>query len=375
VRAVTLWALLGSFDWDSLVTRPRGHYEPGAFDLRGPGRAPRPTALAGLARDLAAGREPAHPCLDSPGWWHRPERLFNPAAVAAPTAEAGKPLLVAGATGTLGRAFARLCAGRGIPCRLLNRAEFDIASPAGVAAALEAHRPWAVVNAAGYVRVDDAEREPDRCLRENALGPRVLAEACGRAGIGLLTFSSDLVFDGQAGTPYPESAPVGPLSVYGRSKAEAERAVLAAHPAALVVRTSAFFGPWDGHNFVAAALRALRGGGAFAAADDLFVSPTYVPDLVHASLDLLLDGEAGVWHLANAGAVTWADLARRAARAAGLDEGAVVPRPAAAFGWPAPRPAFSALGSERGHLLPTLDDALGRYLHEATPVEGEPCPA
>lgn len=373
VRAVTLWALLGSFDWDTLVTKPRGHYEPGVFDLRSPGNKPRPTALAGLARELAAGKEPSHPCLGSPGWWHRPERLYHPVPGPGSAAgEAGRPLLIAGATGTLGRAFGRLCAGRGIPVRLLGRGEFDITSPAGVAAALAAHRPWAVVNAAGYVRVDDAEREPERCLHENALGPRVLAEACAGAGIGLLTFSSDLVFDGRAAMPYAESAGVCPLSVYGRSKAEAERAVQAAHPGALVVRTSAFFGPWDRFNFVAAALQALRGGGAFAAADDLYVSPTYVPDLVHASLDLLLDGEAGVWHLANAGAVTWADLASRAARGAGLDETAVEGRPAATFGWPAPRPAYSALCSERGYLLPALDDALGRYLCEAVSGE-EPC--
>jgi len=76
VEAVTVWALLGSYDWDSLLTRFVGHYEPGVFDLRGP--APRPTALAGVMRELAAGRIPAHPVLATPGWWRRPERLLYP---------------------------------------------------------------------------------------------------------------------------------------------------------------------------------------------------------------------------------------------------------------------------------------------------------
>ena len=85
VRAVTAWALLGSYNWDSLVTRETGYYEPGAFDVRGP--VPRPTALAALIRDLAAGRTPAHPVLDGPGWWQRPERLiYPPVRILAPAA-------------------------------------------------------------------------------------------------------------------------------------------------------------------------------------------------------------------------------------------------------------------------------------------------
>uniref|UniRef100_UPI001D12DA2F family 1 glycosylhydrolase n=1 Tax=Nodularia sp. LEGE 04288 TaxID=1828639 RepID=UPI001D12DA2F len=77
IRAITAWALLGSYDWNSLVTRPVGHYESGVFDLRSP--RPRPTAIAKLIRDLATGIEPHHPLLDTPGWWHRPERLLYPA--------------------------------------------------------------------------------------------------------------------------------------------------------------------------------------------------------------------------------------------------------------------------------------------------------
>jgi dTDP-4-dehydrorhamnose reductase len=366
VRAVTVWALLGTFDWNSLLTREAGYYEPGPFDLRAP--APRPTALAAMARRLATGEGEAHPVLDGPGWWHRPERLAYPPSGRArpPAGVRGEPrvLAITGATGTLGRAFARVCAARGIAHRLLSREEMDIADAASVRAALDAIHPWAMVNAAGYVRVDEAEAEPDRCMRENADGPALLAAECAARGLPLLTFSSDLVFDGAKGAPYVESDPVAPRNVYGRSKAEAEARVLHAHPAALVVRTSAFFGPWDAYNFVTVALRELRVGRAFMAADDATVSPTYVPDLVHACLDLLIDGEGGIWHLASPGAVTWAELARRAAALAGVDARTLQARPSHELGLVAPRPLYNVLGSERGWPMPPLDDALGRYVRE-----------
>jgi dTDP-4-dehydrorhamnose reductase len=364
VRAVTVWALLGSYDWDSLLTRETGRYEAGAFDLRAP--EPRPTALAAMARRLAAGEGEPHPVLDVPGWWHRPERLhYPPSGRTSPRhGEGGEPrvLAITGATGTLGRAFARTCASRGIAHRLLSRAEMDVADAGCVRAALDGIRPWAVINAAGYVRVDQAEAEPERCLRENADGAAVLAMECAARGVPLATFSSDLVFDGSKGAPYVESNPVAPLNAYGRSKALAEAWVMDAHPSALVVRTSAFFGPWDAHNFVTAALQELDAGRPFAAADDATVSPTYVPDLANACLDLLIDGERGIWHLATPGAVTWAELARRAAELAGVDALRLEPRPTRAFGFLAPRPLYTALASERGWPLPPLEDALGRFV-------------
>jgi dTDP-4-dehydrorhamnose reductase len=133
------------------------------------------------------------------------------------------------------------------------------------------------------------------------------------------------------------------------------------------VRTAAFFGPWDRHNFVTQALAAMRRGEPWHAAHDQWVSPTYVPDLVKTSLDLLVDGERGLVHLANRGAVSWAQLAQMAAEAAGLDRGLVRPRPGAELGWVACRPRYSALDSERGAVMPTLEDGLERYLGEVEP--------
>jgi dTDP-4-dehydrorhamnose reductase len=271
-------------------------------------------------------------------------------------------LLITGATGTLGQAFQRICHTRGLATLVLDRKTLDIADADSIARALKQYQPWAVVNAAGYVRVDEAETDYDRCYRENTTGPRLLAEACAAQGIQLLTFSSDLVFDGGKSAPYLESDPARPLNVYGRSKLLAEQAVLTRLPSALVVRTSAFFSSWDEYNFVAQVLSAARNGETFSAADDVFVTPTYIPDLVNTALDLLIDQATGVWHLANEGVYSWAELGHLALRVAGLDESCILGRSAATFSWAARRPRYSALASQHGVLLPSVESGLCRYL-------------
>jgi dTDP-4-dehydrorhamnose reductase len=370
IRALTCWAAFGSFDWNSLVTRDDGHYEPGLWDVRS--EPPRPTGLAALARELAGGHAPTHPVLDGPGWWQRQERLkYPPHGQVEAQRTRGRPLLVTGATGTLGQAFARLCEVRGLAHHVLRRSDLELCDAASVEAALERWQPWAIVNTAGYVRVDDAE-DDERQWRENVVGPELLARACARQGVRLVTFSSDLVFDGRKPTPYTERDEARPLNAYGRAKREAEQRTLAACPDALVVRTAAFFGPWDRHNFVTCALEALRRGEPWQAAEDQWISPTYVPDLVGGTLDLLIDGESGLWHLANRGVVSWAGLALLAAEAAGLDPSLVRPVPGATLGQRAARPRHVPLASERGPVMATLEDALGRYFAARAELAAEP---
>ena len=136
-----------------------------------------------------------------------------------------------------------------------------------------------------------------------------------------------------------------------------------------MVRTSAFFGPWDVYNFVTVTLRRLQAGDTVLAPDDVTVSPTYLPDLVNASLDLLIDGAHGIWHLANQGATSWADFGRRAADLRGYNAERVVPVAASTFGWTALRPMYSALGTARGMgLMPPLEAALERYAAECQVV-------
>ena len=126
LRAVTVWSLLGVHGWNNLVTRPDGCYEPGVFDLRG--AQPRPTAIAGLVRDLAAGREPSHPLYAVPGWWRRSDRLIygvalnevgrvvpveEPRVDQENTAVASRPIMILSGTSALGQAFQRLSTSRG----------------------------------------------------------------------------------------------------------------------------------------------------------------------------------------------------------------------------------------------------------------------
>ena len=354
IRAVTVWSLNGAVDWNSLLTRRNGFYEPGPFDVRSP--VPRRTALAHAAEALAKTGTFDHPVLDRAGWWKRDMRFYKPPAKESKSCwlvDEPRQLLITGATGTLGRAYSRLCNFRGLNHVLLSRKDMDIADPRSVAKALDCRRPWAVINTAGYVRVAEAENDREACFRENARGAEVLAKACADLGIPLVTFSSDLVFDGTLERPYVESDEVNPNTVYGESKAEAERRVLEAHDKALVLRTSAFFGPWDRYNFVWSILNTLSKGEGVKASLDV-VSPTYVPDLVNTSLDLLIDGGTGIWHMANIGETSWRDLAAMAAERAGFDASLVTDA--------GDLPALNtALATERGILMPRLESALDRF--------------
>jgi dTDP-4-dehydrorhamnose reductase len=354
VRAVTAWALFGLTDWDHLVTRVSGHYEPGAFDTRSV--EPRPTALSQLVKDLARNRRPRSAAARGRGWWRT--RTFEPRI-----RRRGRPILILGA-GTLGTALSRLCESRSLPHVLLRHRDLDIVDSSAVALALDSVRPWAVINTTGYVRVDEAERAEDQCRRVNTTGAHVLAEASSQKRTRFVTVSSDLVFNGESHRPYVESDATQPLSVYGRTKAEAERLVLESCAQALVIRTSAFFGPWDQWNTVHLALETLSAGQPWTAAADVRVSPTYVPDLGNAALDLLIDGETGIWHLANQGDVSWAEFVRMAATRAGYSADLVVARPVADLGFLARRPAYSVLGSARGQVLRPLDEALDGFMAE-----------
>ncbi|WP_207429310.1 family 1 glycosylhydrolase [Pedobacter sp. SYSU D00535] len=365
VRAITGWAMLGSYGWNKLLTSEEVSYEPGIFDLSA--GKPRPTALAKLLQNLAVGEELTHPVLEEEGWWKKDLRILyfrqNVRQISKEN-KSSQPLLIIGKTGTLGNAFARLCQLRGIRYELLGREEFDISSPLVIESVIKQKRPWAIVNAAGFVRVDDAETCSGACYVANAYGPAYIARLSQKYHFKFLTFSSDLVFDGLKKDHYDEADYVSPLNVYGRSKAVAERLVMEADPFALIIRTSAFFGPWDNYNFVTGVLNSLQAKSAFAAVKDVFISPTYVPDLVNASLDLMLDEEYGIWHLANAGETTWALFAADVAKRANLDSSLILPMSLNQFKYPARRPKHSVLTSTKGMLLPKLEDALHRYFNE-----------
>lgn len=359
LRAVTAWALFGSQGWNTLLTG-KGVYEPGAFDVSS--GSVRATALARAVRHRGG------PVNGRP-WWRRGMRLAYPAAARpAPIAahrecprEETAPLLILGASGTLGRALAAECRQRDIGCVLAGRAEVDLHEPDSLERAIERHRPWAVANAAGWVRVDDAEEDPQACRAANSTGAISLAETCARADLPSLNFSTDLVFDGATDSPYAEGDAPNPLSAYGRSKHEMEERLAGLRGRHLVIRTAAFFSPHDPHNFAVHCVDALARGAPFVAVADCAVSPTYVPDLCRAALDLLIDRGTGLWHLTNGEPVTWHAFARRLAAVTGTPDATLVAGRAEDMGWRAPRPGYSALATRRGEFMPGLDSAVARF--------------
>jgi dTDP-4-dehydrorhamnose reductase len=276
------------------------------------------------------------------------------------------PILIAGGTGALGSALAHACETRGLDAVALGRPQLDITSSPAILAALRHWQPWAVVNAAGFARVDDAETHAEACWRLNTVAAQRLAAGAAEVQAHYVAISSDLVFDGLETRPYVESDGANPRNTYGASKRAAEERILGLFPEALIVRTAAFFGSAHRSDFLTRVLREIVAGREVIAADDIVVSPTYVPHLAAALLDLLIDREVGIRHLANRGQVSWADFAALGARLAGLDESLVRRVSKETLGFIAERPAFSALGSERGSIMPTLDAGIREYL--ASPV-------
>jgi dTDP-4-dehydrorhamnose reductase len=189
-----------------------------------------------------------------------------------------------------------------------------------------------------------------------------LAKACKLHGIPLVTFSSDLVFDGKLGRSYVEPDTPAPTCEYGRSKAEAEARLMEIDADALIVRTSAFFGPWDRYNFLVDTVERLTRGEDVFASEKSVVSPTYVPDLVHATLDLLLDEEKGIWHLTNQGSLSWHELAQAVADRAKLDSRRIIAPEA-------DEASDTSLTSKRGLLLRPLEGALDDFVDFSEPLK------
>jgi len=278
------------------------------------------------------------------------------------------PWVVIGASGLLGRALCHELAARGLPHAAPPRERLDLADTERILPTLERLGPSAVINAAGFTDVAQAERPEHRAEldRLNRAAPAALARACAALGRPLVQLSTDYVFDGAQETPYLEDDPPAPLQAYGRSKLEGEQAVLRELPTALVARTSTLYGPpaRPRLHYVDAVLRQARRAGGLKVVRTPVASPTYAPDLAAALLDLLDAGAGGVVHVANAGQCSRLELAREAVAAAGwpvtVEER---PEPAGSLA----RPPFCALDCSRfrrlcGRPLRPWDEALREYV-------------
>jgi dTDP-4-dehydrorhamnose reductase len=242
---------------------------------------------------------------------------------------------------------------------------FDLGRPGTVAAIVHETRPEIIVHLAADTRVDRCEEHPRDAFLVNTEGTIHLAHAARRQSSRVVLLSTDYVFDGAARTPYREYEKTNPLSVYGRSKREAERALLAILPDRLVIRSSSLFGA-AGANFVDTILKLARSDAPLRVVDDQVQSPTFAGHLAPAIACAALSRAQGILHLSGGGSCTWIEFARAILAAAGVDR-ACEPVASAAFGRPAPRPAYSVLDgslaeSLLGLRLPAWQEGLLAYM-------------
>ncbi|RAK63347.1 dTDP-4-dehydrorhamnose reductase [Phenylobacterium kunshanense] len=225
-------------------------------------------------------------------------------------------ILQFGTTGQLGVELLRQAPAHDVAITALGRGDCDLADPAAAARKVEELRPDVVVIAAAYTAVDLAESEQDAAHAVNAATPGAIAAAAAKVGAALINVSTDYVFDGEGGAPYAEDAATNPLNTYGRTKLEGEKAVAAANPRSLSIRTSWVVSP-HGKNFVKTMLRVAAAGNPLKVVDDQSGRPTSAADLAGFILGLAEtlaaapagDRRFGIVHFANDGEVTWRDFA------------------------------------------------------------------
>ena len=210
-----------------------------------------------------------------------------------------------------------------------------------------------------------AEADPPNAFRVNYQGTRNVAEAARSLGAGLAHISTDAVFDGRKSTPYVETDPTGPITVYGQTKLQAEQAVKALERH-WIFRVSVLFGPGK-INFVDKGLRKIAAGEEYKVAIDQLGCATHTVDAGMKIVEVVESGAFGLYHLANQGECTRYELARRAAELAGLDPGKVIGVPDALMLRRAPRLKYSVMQMEAlrrgGYAFPRpWQEALAEYV-------------
>jgi dTDP-4-dehydrorhamnose reductase len=262
----------------------------------------------------------------------------------------------------------------------LDRAGGDLAEPERLRDTVRRMRPDVIVNAAGYTAVDKAESEPELAATINAKAPAVLAEEAAAAGAWIVHYSTDYVFDGSGDAPRDESAPTGPLSVYGRTKLAGERGVVEHAPRHLVFRTSWVYAARGG-NFARTMLRLAQERDRLRVIDDQVGAPTGAELIADVTAHALRAAQAqprlaGVYHLAAAGETSWhgyarhvIEWARERGHALKVAPDAIEPIPTTDYPTPARRPLNSRLDTRKlreafGVVLPPWRNGVDRMLGE-----------
>lgn len=334
IRAVTVWALLGLMDWNSLLLLNNQHYEPGAYDIRGP--QPRLTAIGRATKQIAETGGFDHPVLKTPGWWRREQRFYVQPSIVLPYHQM-RPLFILSAHGSVAERLSTVSRHRGLrpvamPLRVAEPSELQ-----AFEARLEAERPWAViVDGTGVAGTVASSSEP------------AVAAACAKAKVQFISISSTQMFATNGAHAWLEAETPNLETKAAVRRRDVEKAVLEANEQALLVRTTLVFDDGEQEQRLMT-----RRTGAETSHD--LVSPTYAPDLAHAVLDLLVDQEQGLWHLASRPPASSGELTRLLL-AAGLSC-----KPTAPTNSSDSHSGFVALQSIRGAVMPSLCHALSRF--------------
>lgn len=258
---------------------------------------------------------------------------------------------VLGANGQIGRVATRHLTASGLvvdeDLLALSRSDLDITDHASLSKILLEFGPDVVINAAAYTDVDGAETAREAATLVNEQAPAFIAELCLQRGIDFVHISTDYVFDGAGTRPYTELDDAEPLSHYGQSKLQGEKAVLAVNPTAWVIRTSWIYAP-GGRNFPTAILARLTKGEGVVVVDDQIGTPTSAVDFFGGVYELVTkSAPPGVYHLTNQGQATWYEFAREIAQSAGFDPNMVTPGSSAMLDRAAQRPRYSVLSTQK----------------------------
>jgi dTDP-4-dehydrorhamnose reductase len=240
--------------------------------------------------------------------------------------------------------------------------DLDVTDADAVAARVNRDRPDVVINCAAWTDVDGAEESEDQAMAVNGAGAGNAAAAAAAAGAKVLYVSTDYVFDGHKESPYVEVDEPAPQSAYGRTKLAGEEATAAANRRHFIVRSSWLFGI-GGRNFVETMLQLAADHGEVLVVRDQVGSPTYTWHLASGIVRLIEGSTWGIHHMAAAGTCSWYDFAREIFDQAKV-ECNVLSATTDMLARPAPRPAYSALDTQRESpiLLPSWRDGLAGYL-------------
>lgn len=277
-------------------------------------------------------------------------------------------VLVTGAKGQLGTDLMNELEKRGIESVGVDVQEMDITDGEACMRVISESKADAVIHCAAYTAVDAAEDNVDLCRRINGEGTRNVALACQATGAKMMYISTDYVFDGQGTRPWEPDDARSPLNVYGQTKYEGELAVEELVEKFFTVRIAWVFGV-AGKNFIKTMIRLGKERGAVSVVDDQVGSPTYTYDLARLLVDMIQTERYGRYHATNEGFCSWYEFACEIFRQAGMNEVKVTPVSSDQFPVKAVRPANSRMSKEKltengFELLPTWQDALGRFLKE-----------